>query len=58
MTPSFLKQLIDKVKSESATLEASEEVAQINQHFQNTLAHIEYMQRLKVEGTSYEGLVV
>ena len=58
VTPSFLKQLIDKIKTESANLEATEEMAQIRQHFQNTLAHIEYMQGLKAEGASYEGLVV
>ena len=57
VTPSFLKQLIDKIKTESANLEATEEMDQIKQHFQNTLAHIQYMQG-HAEGASYEGLVV
>jgi vacuolar protein sorting-associated protein 35 len=56
LTPSFMKSLIDKIKEESAHLNA-EENAEILKHFQNTLDHIRYMQGSGSE-QDYKGLVV
>ena len=61
ITPSFLKQLIDKIKDELTKLEDNDEAKQIKQHFLNTLTHIKLKQRLSSEGEdgpSYDGIVV
>ena len=41
ITTGFLKQLVDKVRSDSQGLDGGE---QVSQHFENTLAHIRRLQ--------------
>jgi hypothetical protein len=50
ITVQILTQLISKIREELPDLEVSEETDQINQHFKNTLLHLQ--QKKGVEGVT------
>ena len=57
ISPSVLKQLIDKIKDTMSHLDSGEEADIIKNHFANTIAHIKYLQS-SGDSTRYDGIGV
>lgn len=57
ISPSVLKQLIDKIKDTMSHLDSGEEADIIKTHFANTVAHIKYLQS-SGDSTRYDGIGV
>ncbi|XP_035680278.1 vacuolar protein sorting-associated protein 35-like isoform X2 [Branchiostoma floridae] len=54
-----LNQLIEKIREDLPELDSSEEMDQINKHFQNTIEHLRLRQTSpESEGPSYQGLEI
>ena len=57
ISPSVLKQLIDKIKDTMSHLDSGEEAEIIQGHFSNTITHIKYLQS-SGDSTRYDGIGV
>ena len=57
ISPSVLKQLIDKIKDTMNHLESGEDADLIKTHFANTVAHIKFLQS-SGDSSRYDGIGV